>query len=186
MVRAKSFRTLLPCGVLALVAAVAVAQGAGKAALDAIPLPTGLSAATADLTIDGKIGGGSAVYFDAATIKSFPAHSFSCVDPWDGKQHKFTGALLSDILSRAGIDASSYRITVTATNKYTIPIRRSDYEKFGYILAWKLDDALFADDKATKNRGKLIVAIDFAKYPELDPQLYKHQLVWQVNGIVAE
>ena len=106
-------------------------------------------AATAELSIGGMIRGGSAVLLDAATVKSFPSLSFACVDPWDGKEHKFTGALLSDILYKAGIDAAATRITVTAKNKYSIPIRRSDYEKYGYILAWMLDDDAFADDKAT-------------------------------------
>jgi hypothetical protein len=145
-----------------------------------------LTAETADLAIGGMVGAGSAVFMDLAAVMALPARSFACVDPWDGKPHRFTGALLSDLLARAGIDRASTRITVTAKNKYSIPIRRADYEKFGYILAWKLDDALFAADKATRNRGKLIIAIDFAGHPELDPQLYKHQLVWQVNGIVAE
>jgi hypothetical protein len=149
-------------------------------------LTPALSAEAVDLAISGKVGGGAPVLLGLAAVMALPVRSFTCVDPWDGKPHKFTGALLSDVLERAGIDASSYRITVTARNKYSIPIRRTDYEKYGYILAWKLDDALFADDKATKNRGELIIAIDFAKNAELDPQLYKHQLVWQVNGIIAE
>ncbi len=142
--------------------------------------------AAADLTIQGKIGDGNAVQLDLATVMSFPSHSFTSVDPWDGKEHKFTGVLLQDLLSRFDIDDSSTRITVTARNKYTIPIRRGDYEKYGYILAWKMDDHLFGDDKATKNRSSFVIAIDFARHPELNPELYKHQIVWQVNGIIAE
>ncbi len=171
---------------LAWAAAFAVAQGSEKAAIDAIRLPAGLSAATADLRIGGAIRGGSAVLLDAAAVKTFPARSFTCVDPWDGKEHRFVGALLSDIMYRVGIDESVTRITIFAKNKYSIPIRRSDYEKFGYILAWMMDGDLFAEDKATKNRGTFIIAINFAKYPELDPQLYKHQLVWQACEIIAE
>lgn len=149
-----------------------------------VALAVGLTAD--DLAIRGKIGNGGVLLLDLATVMSFPTYSFTCVDPWDGKPHSFTGALISDILSRAGIEASSSRITVAAKNKYTIPIRRADYEKYGYILAWKMDDRLFSEDKATKNRGTFFVAIDFSKHGELDPQLYKHQLVWQVNDIIAE
>jgi hypothetical protein len=186
MIKLRSLRGLALCEALVLAAAMAAAQGAGKAGIDSIPRPAGLSAATADLTISGKVGDGSAVLLDAATVESFPAYSFTCVDPWDGKAHKYTGALLSDILRWAGIDASSSRIIVTAKNKYSIPIRRSDYEKFGYLLAWKLDDLPFADDKATRNRGTFIIAIDLDKHANLDPEVYKHQLAWQVNGIIAE
>jgi hypothetical protein len=142
--------------------------------------------AAADLTIQGRIGDGSAITLDLATVMDLPAHSFSCVDPWDGKEHRFTGVLLQEMLSRYGIESSSTRVTITAKNKYSIPIRRVDYERCGYILAWKIDGRLFGDDKATKNRGSFIISIDFAKHPELDPQLYKHQLVWQVNGILVE
>ena len=141
---------------------------------------------TADLTLKGKIGDGSPVPLDLATVMSFPSHSFTSVDPWDGKEHTFTGVLLQDLLSRFNLDASSTRITITARNKYTIPIRRGDYEKYGYLLAWRMDGHLFGDDKATKNRSSFIIAIDFTRHPELEPQLYKHQIVWQVNGIIAE
>ena len=49
-----------------------------------------------------------------------------------------------------------------------------------------MDDQLFGDDKATKNRSSFDIAIDFTRHPELNPELYKHQSVWQVNGIIAE
>jgi len=172
---------------LACTAIIASAQGLGRpASLDSIRLPQGLTAQTADLAVRGSIGDGRAVFLDRATVMSFPEHSFTCVDGWDGKTHKFTGALLDDLLERAGISPSATRITVTARNKYTIPIRRVDYKKFGYLLAWKIDDHFFADDSATKNRGMFIIAIDFARHSQLDPELYKHQLVWQVNDILAE
>lgn len=142
--------------------------------------------AAADLTIQGKIGDGTAITLDLAMVMGLPSHSFTCVDPWDGKEHRFTGVLLQEMLSHFGIDSASTRVTVTAKNKYSIPIRRVDYERCGYILAWKVDGHLFGDDKATRNRGSFIIAIDFARHPELDPQLYKHQLVWQVSGILVE
>jgi hypothetical protein len=152
---------------------------------DPLSLPSGLTTETADLAIRGKVAGGI-LLLDLKTVMAFPAVEFTCLDPWDGKEHKFTGALLSDILARAGIEKAATRITVTAKNKYTIPIRRVDYEKNGYILAWKIDDQLFSEGKSTKNRGVFIIAIDFAKHAELDPQLFKHQLVWQANDILVE
>jgi hypothetical protein len=176
-------RGVLMIALLACAAGMAIAEGAAK---PSIHLPSGLTEETAALAIRGDLAGGEAVLLDMATIRSFPAHSFTCVDGWDGKTHKYTGALLSDVLAGAGIAASSTRITVNARNKYSIPIRRSDYERLGYLLAWEIDGRLFGEDKATKNRGDLSIAIDFASHPELDLQVYKHQLVWQVSGIVAE
>jgi hypothetical protein len=179
-------RGITVLALLAGAAAFASAQSPGRPSLDSIRLPSGLSAETADLAIRGSLGEGSPVLLDLATIMSFPAYSFTSIDGWDGKTHKYTGALLEDVMSRIGMAASATRITVTAKNKYTIPIRRSDYEKYGYLLAWKIDDHLFGDEPATRNRGKLAIAIDFASHADLDPQVFKHQLVWQVNDILAE
>jgi hypothetical protein len=170
-------------GTLACAVTMAVAQGSAKASTQP---HSGLTEETATLAIRGDLAGGTTVLLDMATLMSFPAHSFTCIDGWDGKTHKYTGALLAEVLARAGIGTSSTRVTVNAKNKYSIPIRRSDYEKLGYLLAWKIDDHLFSEDKSTKNRGDIIVAIDFASHPELDLQVYKHQLVWQVSGIIAE
>lgn len=185
MTSGRSFLFLAPA--LFLFAAMgATSQAAKPAAPDSVSPPTGPSAETADLVIHGRIGNGGTVLLDLATVMALPANSFTCIDPWDGKEHRFTGALLSDLLARAGIDKSATRITVTAKNKYSIPIRRVDYEKKAYILAWSLDDRAFGEDKATKHRGLFIIAIDFAKHEDLDPQLFKHQLVWQVSDILVE
>lgn len=138
------------------------------------------------LTVQGKIGAAVTVSFTAADIMALPPHGFSTVDPWDGKKHEFSGVLLSDVLSSAGIARSATRITAKAGNNYSIPIRRTDLEKFGYLLAWKIDGHLFGDDKSTKNRGFLSIAVNFTEYPELDPELIKHQLVWQLNEITVE
>jgi len=179
-------RSLAPVLALCLLAAPAHSQEDRAKVIASIPLPAGLTAEKADLTLRGRIAGGLPLYLDLATLQAFPQSSFACVDPWDGKRHLFTGILISDLLARAGIEAGATRIVVEAKNKYSIPIRRADWERYGYMLAFRLDDRPFSEDKATRNRGLLIVAIDFAKYPELDPELYKHQLVWQVADILVE
>lgn len=148
--------------------------------------PAGAEGEAVDLVIRGMIGGEAAAQLDLAAVMALPSVAFACVDPWDGKQHEFTGVLLSDLLSRVGIAKAATKITVSAKNKYTIPIRRADYERNGYILAYKIDGRLFAEDKASKNRGTFIIAIDFSRHEDLDPQLYKHQLVWQANDILVE
>jgi len=138
------------------------------------------------LTISGKLDTVTSYKFSEAEIMALPQHSFFVVDPWDGKMHEFTGVLLAELLSRAGILKSATKITAIAVNNYEIPIRRVDYERYGYLLAWKIDGHLFAEEKATKNRGFLSIAVDFTSHPELDPELIKHQLVWQLNQILVE
>jgi hypothetical protein len=138
------------------------------------------------LVVSGKLRGGAPVAFTMAQLAALPAAGFTGLDPWDGKRHAFAGVLLADVLALAGIDAAAVRINVIAKNKYEIPVRRADYEKAGYLLAWSIDGRPFGDNKATSNRGPLAIAIDFGAHPELDPEIYKHQLVWQTVEIVAE
>jgi hypothetical protein len=176
-----AFPALLLFGAFAL---GAQPVGPGTAAT-ASPRP-GLTAETADLVIRGKTAGGAPLLLDLAAIMTLPARSFTSLDPWDGKQHRFTGATLAAVLERAGIDPSAARVTVTARNGYSIPIRRADWEKYEYLLAWAIDDHLFAEDPATRNRGPLSLAIDFSRWKELDPTIYKHQLVWQAKDILVE
>lgn len=149
-------------------------------------VPRGISAEAADLTVRGLIGPDSPVCLDAASVKSLPSRTFTCVDPWDNREHSFTGVLLSDLLERLGISPSASRITVTARNKYAIPIRRRDYERYEFILAWAVDGLPLEDNPAMKNRRPFCVAIDFGRFPELDPSILKHQLVWQVLDILVE
>ncbi len=159
----------------------------GLSAQGKTPTPTpGLTEETADLVIRGKVAGTPPLLFDLAAISALPARSFTTIDPWDGKEHSFEGVLLSDLLAAVGIDPAATRITVLARNKYSIPIKRADYEHYAYILAWKIDGHLFAADPSTKNRSVFSVAIDFARNKDLDPILFKHQLVWQTKYITVE
>ncbi len=148
--------------------------------------PRGLTAETADLTVRGLVGPGSSVYLDIASIRALPSRTFTCVDPWDNREHAFTGVLISDLLARLGIAPSAVRITVSARNKYSIPIRRRDFEQYEFLLAWAVDGRPLPENPSMKNRSPFCVAIDFGRFPELDPSIYKHQLVWQVNDIRVE
>lgn len=169
-------RCILASGLILLfVPLAAIAQGVPVAVPDPIVL-----------TVSGELGAAAFHSFSEADIMALPQRTITTIDPWDGKKHEFFGVLLSDLLTEAGIEKSASKITAIASNNYSIPIRRADYEKYGYMVAWKIDGHLFGDDKATKNRGFLSIAVDFITYPELDPELIKHQLVWQLNKIIVE
>ena len=146
-------------------------------------LPAGLAADTADLIITGKIKQAEPLLLDMKTIKSLPAITFSSVDPWDGKVHQFTGVLLEGILDWIGIEDSAYSLVLTARNQYSVPIRREDYERYGYIIAYAMDGKEFSADPDDKKRGPLAIAIDFTKNKDLAQEVYKHQLLWQLHEI---
>jgi hypothetical protein len=145
--------------------------------------PEGLSAETADLVLRGRIGRPEPLLLDLKTIMAFPQASFTTIDPWDGKEHRFTGVSLAGLLAWAGIEPGASSLALTARNKYSIPIKREDYEKRGYIVAWAMDGQAFSAESATRKRGPLAIAIDFSRNKDLPVELYKHQLLWQLADI---
>jgi hypothetical protein len=152
----------------------------------AVVLPSGLNAENADLVVRGRIVAGATVYLDLQTIMSFPSETFSTIDPWDGKVHRFTGVNLERFLDRLGIEKDAGSLLLKAKNNYSIAIKREDYERYGYILAWAIDGQLFGVDPTTKKRGPVAVAIDFSSNKNLDTEIYKHQLIWHVIDILVQ
>jgi hypothetical protein len=155
-------------------------------AFAAVALPSGLSPETADLVVHGRIGRDSPICLDLKTLMSFPSETFTSIDPWDKKTHSFTGVRLSGLLRRLGIEKEASSLLVKARNNYSTAIKRQDYERYGYILAWAIDGQPFGADPATKKRGPIAVAIDFASNKGLDADIYKHQLIWQVADILVQ
>ena len=126
MKTARLFRRLLASAFLFLPAITAASQTLGPPSLASIPLPTDLSVEIADLVIHGKVGNGGTVLLDLATVMAFPATSFTCVDPWGGKEHLFTGALLPYLLARAGIEKPATKfIRTEAEEKTAAPMQPS-------------------------------------------------------------
>jgi hypothetical protein len=146
----------------------------------------GVTQETAALTVRGKIGNSETILLDIATLKALPAVTFSSIDPWDGKVHSFTGVQLKDLLVWLGIEPSATSVSLNAKNLYSIAIRRDDYEKYGYIIAYLMDGKEFSADPATKKRGPLSIAIDFTKNKDLPQDIYKHQLLWQLVEIIVQ
>ncbi|MEI6875886.1 MAG: hypothetical protein WCL50_12255 [Spirochaetota bacterium] len=172
--------------ILFLAPATAEDRRTAPSAFSSIAFPTGLVPEQADLTLRGRIGQSGILCLDLKTIMSLPSITFRSVDPWDGKEHSFTGVSLKDFLAWAGIVDASSSLLLTAKNRYSIPIKRSDYETISYVLAWMMDGKVFSDDPATRKRGPLAIAIDFSKNKTLAMELYKHQLVWQLSDIQAQ
>jgi hypothetical protein len=156
------------------------------AGFSAVPIPTGLTQETADLAIRGRISGSGTVFLDLNTIMALPRITFTTVDPWDGKIHEFTGVLLADVMAWLGIDVGATSLMLTANNKYSIPIKRVDYEHHRYIIAYMIDGKDFSADPSTRRRGPLAIAIDFSASRQLDQEIYKHQLVWQLSEILVQ
>jgi hypothetical protein len=140
----------------------------------------------AELVVRGKIGRPGPFVLDLKTVMALPPVTFKTSDPWDGKVYTFTGVLLEDLLKSAGIDRNAAEVVLTAKNKYSIPVHRGDYEKYGYIVAYMIDGKVFSANPATARRGTFAVAIDFSKNKNLPVDIYKHHLVWQLVDILVQ
>ena len=150
-----------------------------------VTLPNGLTAETADLSIAGKTGRDGPVYLDLKTVMAMPVTSFETHDPWDEKKQKYTGVSLIDLLEFVGIDDSSESIEVIAANDYEVSIRLADLRRYQYLLAYMIDDVLLVESENLEKKGKLMVEINFSGNEEIDIDIYKNQLVWQVKTVIV-
>jgi hypothetical protein len=161
--------------------AVAQARG-GSADFAAVQIPSDVPAEQIVLRITGSVAGGS-ISLDLATVQAFPQVTFTSVDPWVGASHEFSGVLLLPLLQRLGMAASATVVEVLAANAYKAAIRVPDMKDHPYLLVYRMDGKLMRDTPEMKKRGTLMIAIDFDARKDLDVEVYKHHLVWQVVAI---
>jgi hypothetical protein len=152
------------------------------AAFRAVPLPAGLSAAEAALVIDGRVED-PPVTVDMATIRELPQTTFAGHDPWDDREHSYTGVDFWRLIRWANADPEASTVRIVAANNYEASARLSDVRAHPYLLVHTIDGRPLPDDGPLAPRGRLVIAIDFDASPELDASVYKNQLVWQVRRL---
>jgi len=136
-----------------------------------------------DLTVKGKINKLNPAYFDLSSLMVLKPHSFKHKSHWTGKVKEYTGVSFIRLLEVLGLDESATYVEVVASNNYKISIKISDLKKYDYLLAYKLDNKLYSAHDPKDDKGPVSIAINFDKHPELDWEIYKHQLVWFVEAI---
>lgn len=135
------------------------------------------------LTVSGQIGqanNGKAAAFDMAMLEALPQHSFTTRTPWYDRPVKFTGPLLSDVLTL--IQAQGSTINASAINDYTIRIPLADAKAHGVILARLLDD----QPMAVRDKGPLFVIYPFDSNSELRTSTYYERSIWQLKRMSIE
>ncbi len=150
-----------------------------------IELPARVTEDDAVLVVKGKIRKANPAYFDLETIMLFAPVSFDVRDAWKGSSSTYTGTSLHDLLQFLEVEDSASVLDVIASNGYKVSIRIEDVNRYEYILSYKLNSRLYQNYEEDRNRGPLAIAINFEKYPELDYEIYKHQLVWYVKTILV-
>ena len=153
---------------------------------DVIKLPQNINSESADLTVKGLVKTAKPAYLDMETIRALPQRTFTTYDPWDKKTQKYTGVEIYDLLNYLRLEKSATYIEVIAANDYRIPIMIEDLEKYDYILSYMVNGTLYPENKAYKRKGSLAVAINFDGNKDLDIEVYKHQLAWQVVMIIVK
>jgi hypothetical protein len=148
-----------------------------------VELPDNISEENTILTITGKLDSEGPLALNLDTIMSFPETSFTSIDPWDNIEHQFTGVLIYPILKRSGISDTAEEVDISAENDYKATITLDDIKNYEYILAYKMDGEILHNNPAFRARGSIMIAVNFNKYQELDTEVYKFHLVWQVKDI---
>jgi len=154
--------------------------------LSKITLPQGLNDKEIALMVTGKIGKAPTARFDLKTLERFPKNSFVTFDPWDDQERKYEGLLLSDLLRFLEIDSSATRVEVHARNDYKAVIGVKDLYRIGYLLAYKMDDKYFHELDGKRNKGPLMVAIDFNTHKDIGMDVYKQNMVWWIDIITIK
>ena len=139
-----------------------------------------------ELTVKGKINKLNPAYFDLKTFMQLKARSFNTKNHWTGESNKFTGVSFIGLLELLGLESTASYVDVIASNDYRISIKISDLKKYDYLLAYKLNNKLYSEHDPKDDKGPIAIAINFEKHPELDWEIYKHQLVWFVETIIVK
>jgi hypothetical protein len=135
------------------------------------------------LTVSGKIASknkGATAVFDMAMIQKLPQQTFTTKTPWDNQPVKFSGPLLRDVL--AAVKASGTNIRAVALNDYKISIPVEDANKFGVIVAHRMNDQAIP----VRTKGPLFIVYPFDTQAELQSNKYYERSIWQLKAIEVE
>ncbi|MFO1193986.1 MAG: molybdopterin-dependent oxidoreductase [Rhodoferax sp.] len=135
------------------------------------------------LTISGKVADkntADAAQFDLAMIEKLPQQTFTTMTPWSKEPIKFTGPLLRDVLAAA--KASGTTIKAMALNDYKTAIPLEDAQKYGVILAHRMNDELIP----VRTKGPLFIVYPFDTKPELQSAKFYGRSAWQLKSMDIE
>jgi len=135
------------------------------------------------LTVSGQISQRNSpqgAQFDAAMLQAMPTLSFATPSQWHSKPVTYSGVALKTLLDAVGARGNTLHLHALDRFEARVPI--SDAARYGPIIA------LHADGQALKVRtlGPALLMYPFAKYPELNTDVYYSRCVWQLQRIVVE
>ncbi len=138
------------------------------------------------LTIKGKLKSGTTMEFNLDELMRLPQTEFKVTSRRTHKQDVYQGVSLIDLLDSTTIANTVSVVEVIAENDYRALIKIEDIKRYEYLLAYKKNGLFYWDLELSENKGPLAIAINFDKYPQMDWEIYKHQLVWFVKEIIVK
>jgi hypothetical protein len=142
------------------------------------PLGSAWAASEASLLtvrIDGTPG--TTVTFDRAQLEALGTTILRTKTAWTDGVTEFEGVLFRDVLSAAGAEGTT--IKVSALNDYSYSFPMADVKTYPVILAFKMNGRHLT----RRDKGPLWVIYPRDAYPELNTKEIDHRMVWQVNQI---
>lgn len=149
---------------------------------------TGISSAQTD-----KIGNlritdqsGSTVILSEGELLNLPRATIETQTAWTTGVHHFEGIALTDILKKAGIDASTYNasalLRLTAWNDYIVDIPLRDAVDYKTLIA------AFMDGKrlTIKDKGPYWLVYPRDSYPDLQDSRFDHRWSWQLKELTVQ
>ena len=135
------------------------------------------------LTVSGRARASqplAVTVFDMPMLARLPQHSFSTRTPWYPQARKFTGPLLRDVLSAAGVQGTLLR--AVALNDYQVDIPAEDTVRYDVLLARLLDD----QPMPVRDKGPLFIIYPFDQQADLRNARYYSRCAWQLKAIEVQ
>ncbi len=136
---------------------------------------------TVVLTVQGVFASGKTMEFTLSDLMQLPQTEFTVTSRRTKEQDLYQGVALHDLLKHVAPKSEVTAVEVVANNDYRAYIKFEDILRYDYLLSYKKNGLLYWEHELAENKGPLAIAIDFDKNPQMDWEVYKHQLVWFVK-----
>lgn len=138
------------------------------------------------LHVKGNIEGGVGLQLTMEDLLKLPQASFSVTSRKNGTKDIYAGVNLKSLLEYLKVGKGAMALEVIAENDYKAFIRIEDIGRYDYLLSYKKNGLYYHELEPGQNKGPLAIAIDFDGAPQLNWEVYKHQLVWFVREIIVQ
>lgn len=136
-------------------------------------------AAAADPVLSVAIGGPASrsVKLDLAALSALPVATIRTATPWHSEQRTYEGVPLKALLDHLQVTQATVR--ATAINDYAIDIPVEDAERYGVLVAYRINGKLIS----VREKGPFFVMYPFDERPELKREMYYSRCIWQLDRI---